>query len=70
MPDMNLRAIPVMRQALEAIQREHEVDFSWQSLTGQDLCVKCPEEDGWPCVTRKLADEALDRMSRANQGGA
>ena len=51
--------IPVMRQALEAIQREHEVDFSWQSLTGQDLCVKCPEEDGWPCATRKLADEGL-----------
>lgn len=79
MPDMNLRAIPVMRTALEQIQELHkpkhgerpesyDVDYAeplnWIKYT---ICANCHTE--YPCATRNLADEGLtDRMARTNQG--
>ena len=70
MPDMNLRAIPVMRTALEQIQELHsEEDSAWDN---RKICGGCSirlSETLFPCETRKLADAGLaDRMARTNQG--
>lgn len=67
MTDMNLEAIPVMKFALQQIQElhtEHRIldvysmvwpdgDQIWLST-----CKVC-DNTGWPCDTRKMADEGL-----------
>lgn len=72
MPDMNLRAIPVMRTALEHIQELHKPKHGERPIYAYDdyhaerepvrwhkytICANCHTD--YPCATRKLADEAL-----------
>lgn len=68
MSEMGLRKIPVMRTALVAIQKLHK---PCKTFTGKEVCNVCNTETGkpitYPCKTRKLADEGLDRMARTNQ---
>lgn len=65
-----------MRTALEAIQELHKpqlVEDFFNAIDGSSanrwkrVCVSCDFDD-YPCATRKLADEGLDRMARTNQG--
>ena len=72
MPDMNLRAIPVMRTALEQIQELHGpmpitigLTLAGDPIT-QMACSHCTaiSEEGiyfeHPCATRKMADAGLE----------
>lgn len=68
MPDMNLRAIPVMRTALEQIQELHKrvetyvPTYDQQGnpiFKGYPQCAGCGSYEV-PCPTRKLADTGLE----------
>ncbi|GGJ59130.1 hypothetical protein [Glutamicibacter ardleyensis] len=67
MSENGLHRIPVMRTALEQIQELHPTHLEdWGILGRMKACRTC--HTAYPCKTRKLADAALDRMARTNQG--
>lgn len=61
MPDMNLKAIPVMRTALEQIQAQHKPYFIGTESDGTPIysCLMCVGTSHGGCATRKLADAGL-----------
>lgn len=69
MSENGLHKIPAMRTALVAVQELHPIEDTGVEYHGvkEVWCPTC--RDHAPCPTRKLADEALDRMARTNQGG-
>lgn len=54
------------RAALVAIQELHVKRKIIDGRTYLEFCGHCKYQ--WPCDTRKLANEGLDRMARTNQG--
>ena len=56
------------RTALVAIQELHKPIYECPCHSDHaPACTGCVQHS-WPCPTRKLADEGLDRMARTNQG--
>jgi len=71
MSENGLHKIPVMKQALAAIQELHEGVEALMNPGRHErlvkVCTGCGTDDGnwqhWPCPTRKLADEALGKTN-------